>query len=494
MYILSNASKIVTTLRIVLTILGIAALAAASLFPLSIVTTSLYIIFALLLISIIVPIIVGRSPKKTQSAPSKKETPPTNGTCSKWDIPKNLDEAYIAMRKQSDELGKVQKAYSDERQKNNTIREIAHQISVQKDIPSLYRFILARLRAEFNSHGAFIMSLENGVVKLQHSDGSLTDMTLRFLEMSGLLDPLIKEGNTIRLGRDDNELIMQAMLGSHDKINNLLCVPLKTQSDDQPFAIIGLANYMLKGDFTKEHEDFLKLIAIEVAISIRNLGYISELEKNYEETMLCLAQALEGRDKYTHGHVDRVRDLSEKLAIELKLPEEDVKLIRRAATLHDVGKIATPDCILHKQAPLTDEEWVEMKKHAIMSAKILEPITSLPRVVIDMVLYHHERWDGKGYPYGLSSTDIPQGAQIIAVADAFDAMTTDRPYRKGMTFEEALERLEAESMGTQFRPDIITAFINMMKRRLALKPEDPKLQLGVGKIQRILFNPIRGEN
>lgn len=383
-----------------------------------------------------------------------------------WNVPKNIDEAYSTMRKQSGELAKFKDFYNEERQKNNTIREIAHNISIQKDMGLLYQTVLERIRIEFKCQSAFMMSIEKGVLKLRHSDGVITDMTLKVLEMSGLLDSLVKEGQSVRIGAD---AIFEHMIGSHDKVKNLLCVPLKTQNDETPFGLIGIANYLLEGDFTSDMENFLTLIAIEVAISVRNVGYINELERNYEDTLLALAQALEGRDKYTHGHVDRVKELSERLAIEMNLPDSEVKKIRRAATLHDVGKISTPDNILHKQSRLSDEEWLEMRKHAEMSAKILEPIQSLPRDIISMVLYHHERWDGKGYPTGIKGDQIPLGAQIIAVADAFDAMTSDRPYRKGMDYITAIEKLKAESIGTQFSPAIANTFINMMEKRIARK-------------------------
>ncbi len=468
--------KIVRFFVVFLSVLGIVAVFLAKIpsLPLSIF---LYLTFLI----IFVASFIFRDNSSNSSEESSFVVPPatgnTNAVTSAWSVPRNIDEAYAAMRTQAEELEKFKKSYNDERQKNNTIREIAHEISVQKDISELFRVVLERLRAEFSCHCAFVMNIENGVLKLKYSDGVVTDMTLKVLELSGLMEPLLKKGVAVRLGEKDKDLILQAMAGSHDRINNLLCVPMKTQNDASAFGLIGLANYMMGGDFTPEMEEFLSLIGIEVAISIRNLGYINELERNYEETMLCLAQALEGRDEYTHGHVDRVRDFSERLAIEMGLAEEEVKLIRRAATLHDVGKIATPDNILHKQSPLTQEEWMEMRKHASMSAKILEPIKSLPREVIMMVLYHHERWDGKGYPKGLSSTSIPRGAQIIAVADAFDAMTSDRPYRKGMDFRVAIEKLKNESVGTQFDPEVVNAFIRMMERRvdrLEVKSEGQK--------------------
>ena len=451
-------------LLIIISILGATSVYLAKIesLPLAIV---LYFIFSLIFIFSIL-IKQDDSAEQIESPISMHLETPTSpsGALNSWNVPKNIDEAYSTMRKQAEDLAKFKDFYNEERQKNNTIREIAHNISIQQNMNVLYRLVLERIRTEFKCQSAFMMSIEDDVLKLKHNDGVITDMTLRFLEMSGLLDTLVKKGEAVRLNSKD--FIFEAMIGSHDKITNLLCVPMKTQSDATPFGLIGIANRLLEGGFTSDMENFLALIAIEIAIAVRNLGYINELERNYEDTLLALAQALEGRDKYTHGHVDRVKELSERLAIEMNLPDSEVKKIRRAATLHDVGKISTPDSILHKESRLNDEEWLEMRKHAEMSAKILEPIQSLPRDIINMVLCHHERWDGKGYPKGIKGEQIPLGAQIIAVADAFDAMTSDRPYRKGMDFRVAIEKLKVESIDTQFSSQVIQAFIKMMKKRI----------------------------
>lgn len=188
-----------------------------------------------------------------------------------------------------------------------------------------------------------------------------------------------------------------------------------------------------------------------------------KLERSYYETILGLAQAIEAKDPYTHGHVSRVEQLSVFLCQAMGVDTATTEIIAKAAILHDVGKISIPDQILLKPGPLTPEEFEVMKTHTINAQPILSNITSLPPQVTEIVVHHHERYDGSGYPHHLKGRAIPLGAQIISVADSFDAMITDRPYRRGLSFEEALKRLE-DCRETQFSPYILDKFLqNIVK-------------------------------
>ncbi|MBC8014938.1 MAG: HD domain-containing protein, partial [Sporomusaceae bacterium] len=157
----------------------------------------------------------------------------------------------------------------------------------------------------------------------------------------------------------------------------------------------------------------------------------TEREDMLLSTIKVLVNALEAKDKYTSGHSSEVEALTLEIARELRLPEKDIFNIAIAATLHDIGKIGIPDQVLHKQDKLTEEEWSLIKKHPSIGAAIIAGIPSLQEIA-QIVMHHHARWDGTGYPQSISKTGIPIGARIIAVADSFQAMTSDRPYRKGM--------------------------------------------------------------
>jgi HD-GYP domain-containing protein (c-di-GMP phosphodiesterase class II) len=178
-----------------------------------------------------------------------------------------------------------------------------------------------------------------------------------------------------------------------------------------------------------------------------------------------LTNLMESKDLYTKYHSEKVAVLSYMLALALGLPPKLADLIHIAGHLHDIGKFALPDEILKKPGPLTQQEWNIVKKHPVIGADYLKDIRIFQGKggVIEMVLYHHERWDGKGYPAGLKKREIPLGARIIAVADAFSAMTDNRPYREPLSFEEALEELKKGS-GSQFDPEIVDIFLSMEER------------------------------
>ena len=189
----------------------------------------------------------------------------------------------------------------------------------------------------------------------------------------------------------------------------------------------------------------------------------SERENMLLSTIEALVNALEAKDKYTSGHSSEVESLARAISIELKLPEEEIFKISIAAVLHDVGKIGVSDELLHKEDKFTEEEWLLVRQHPSIGAAIISGIPSLHDIV-QMVLHHHARWDGTGYPETLSRLDIPLGARIIAVADSFQAMVSNRPYRRGMPVEEAIGELKA-CAGTQFDPTIVEVFLKVWEKR-----------------------------
>jgi HD-GYP domain-containing protein (c-di-GMP phosphodiesterase class II) len=183
---------------------------------------------------------------------------------------------------------------------------------------------------------------------------------------------------------------------------------------------------------------------------------LEEVENSYRSTLKALVQALETRDFETHGHSERVVTFSLRLGYELGLEKEALRDLELGALLHDIGKIGVPDAVLRKPAKLNDDEWAKMKLHPQHGQKILRNIPFLEGAA-RIVAQHHERWDGEGYPFGLRGEDIDIGARIFAVVDAFDAMVSDRVYRKGCSYDDALAELERHA-GTQFDPLVVEAF------------------------------------
>ncbi len=179
----------------------------------------------------------------------------------------------------------------------------------------------------------------------------------------------------------------------------------------------------------------------------------------YVATMTSLAQVVEAKDPTTRGHLDRTHRyglaLAERVDPELAARPE----VGYGFFLHDIGKVGVPESVLRKPGPLTDDEWLVMREHPAIGAQIVEPIRFLEGAV-EIVRSHHERWDGEGYPRGLQGTDIPLAARIFAIADSFDAMTSDRPYRAAMPLEQALDEV-ARGAGSQFDPDVASAFLEL---------------------------------
>ena len=188
---------------------------------------------------------------------------------------------------------------------------------------------------------------------------------------------------------------------------------------------------------------------------------LEEIEMSYRSTLKALVQALETRDFETHGHSERVVTYSLRLGHELGLEKEAMRDLELGALLHDIGKIGVPDAILRKPAKLTEDEWEKMKLHPMHGKKILRNISFLDGAS-KIVAQHHEKWDGSGYPFGLRGEDVDLGARIFAVVDAFDAMVSDRVYRKGCSYEAAVEEME-RCAGTQFDPMTVEAFKNIPK-------------------------------
>jgi putative nucleotidyltransferase with HDIG domain len=235
---------------------------------------------------------------------------------------------------------------------------------------------------------------------------------------------------------------------------DILAVPVKTKEKN-----IGVLEAINKknGHFDNDDLEILQAFANQLAIAIENANLYKELKETFYGTIEALAETIEKRDPYTGGHTKRVMNYSLLIGKAMGLSPRELENLKLAAILHDIGKIGIRDRVLLKEGKLTNEEAVEMNMHPKYGAEILEHIKQLKDVIPGM-RGHHERYDGSGYPDGLKAKEIPLFARIIAVADAYDAMTTDRPYRKGLSKETAIEEL-LRCAGKHFDPDIVRIFV-----------------------------------
>ncbi len=218
-----------------------------------------------------------------------------------------------------------------------------------------------------------------------------------------------------------------------------------------------------KDELGRLTNSFNEMISLVTQRKEKLTSSAKELEEAYVATVKILAAAIEARDRYTLGHSTRVAELAVALAQEAGLPEKEIETIEIACLFHDVGKIKIPDAILHKTARLDEEEINEMKKHPEYGAEILSKAPCLYKY-IPAVRHHHEWYNGTGYPDSLSREEIPLSANIISLADAFDAMTSDRPYRKALSFKVAVEIIR-ENAGRQFHPELASVFLKLLEKR-----------------------------
>ena len=237
-------------------------------------------------------------------------------------------------------------------------------------------------------------------------------------------------------------------------LTSILCVPIRARTTT--IGVVYLENRLLQGVFGDEEKRLVQLVADRAGMAFET----AKLYQQEREILRALANAVEARDTGTSSHVQRVSHYALAVGQCLGLTNEELMQLEQSSLLHDIGKIGIPDRVLLKQGPLSDEEWEMMREHPQLGLGIVGPV-ALPQNVRDGILYHQEGWDGSGYPFGLSGNAIPLFGRIIAVVDAFDAMTTNRPYRKGRTVKEAAAELD-RCAGGQFDPEIVLAFLTVL--------------------------------
>jgi putative two-component system response regulator len=220
-------------------------------------------------------------------------------------------------------------------------------------------------------------------------------------------------------------------------------------------------------DFLSKPIDINELLA-RVRSLIRLKQFTDDLE-NAEAVVFTLAQSIEARDPYTRGHCERLSDMSARLGGRLEIPEEDIKALRWAGIVHDIGKVVVPDSILLKPGPLTEDEMAVMRKHSVIGEQICAPLKSF-RLVLPIIRHHHEKSNGTGYPDGLRGEEIPLTARILQLADVYDALTTDRPYRKADTSEVALQIMDEEGQRGWWDMQLFRAFREMIRERRSAAP------------------------
>jgi HD-GYP domain-containing protein (c-di-GMP phosphodiesterase class II)/ligand-binding sensor protein len=265
-----------------------------------------------------------------------------------------------------------------------------------------------------------------------------------------------------RIGNDQKPLIINNVDEEFQNttFNKLLSIPLKIRN--KLLGVITLGNKASGESFTISDKALLSALVIEGSIFIENANLNRNIHNLFIDIIKAFITTIEAKDPYTRGHSERVTEISLAIAKEMSLPFNKLVGVKLSALFHDIGKIVIFDDILLKNGALTKKEFDRVKRHPIIGGRIIRNIQSL-RKVLPGVVFHHERYDGGGYPKGLKGREIPLYGKIIAISDAFDAMTSDRPYRRKMSPEEAVQEIRVNS-GRQFDPEVVKEFLKAYKK------------------------------
>jgi response regulator RpfG family c-di-GMP phosphodiesterase len=304
------------------------------------------------------------------------------------------------------------------------------------------KLIREMLRHSFIKSGHCVLTAANGREALELALAHRPDVVVTDIEM-----PEMDGYELCEKLRDEPQLrhTLVVIMSARDR-----------QSDILRGERLGVSRYFVKPF------DVEKMQLVVEQLLAESYRHIKREHEHVLASMSALISALEARDEYTKGHTARVSRMVMRLGRAMELDDRSLKDVEIAANLHDIGKIGVRDAVLLKPGKLTPEEYAKIQEHAVIGAEILRPIISL-EPILPLILLHHERWDGRGYPTAMMGEEIPLGARIIAIADAFDAMTTDRPYRRGMPLGDALAIIEEEA-GRQFCPNCAKVFLDMMRR------------------------------
>ena len=254
------------------------------------------------------------------------------------------------------------------------------------------------------------------------------------------------------------------------RIRSVMCAPMRTT--DQILGVLYVDSHEAR-EFSEAELELLAAVGNQAGIALHRAKLMAEVERLFLDVMKAIASIIDAKDGYTHKHSERVAAFGVRLAAQLGFDADRRAVVELSGLLHDVGKIGVPDAILNKPGKLTDSEFKEMRLHPLHGARILSNIQSQKVVsLLPGVKYHHERWDGKGYPEGLAGEDIPFLGRLLGVADFLDALTSDRSYRKGLPLEEALQMVK-DLAGQAFDPVVVKAAVELHEKGELALPSTP---------------------
>lgn len=330
--------------------------------------------------------------------------------------------------------------------------DMVEKVSTCLDTKEIARLVIeeARKVIRLSSVSVLLLNKESGHLELVADYGHDADVATAVTHGVGIAGCVWASGRAEIVNDVNTD---PRFVSGEVKISSMMCAPLKAK--DTVVGVIKIGNAQPVVYLAEDLKLFTTLASL-AAVAIENAGLYEQLKDTFYTTIYTLAETIEKRDPYTGNHTKRVMEYSLAIGRTLGLPEDEMSRLQLGAVLHDIGKIGVRDSVLLKESSLTDEEFEQIKMHAVYGEEIISGIAQL-RGAVPGVKQHHEKHNGRGYPVGLKGDEIDITARIIAVADSFDAMTSNRPYRKGLSLDEAFEELRKYS-GSQFDPEIVDAF------------------------------------
>ncbi|MCK5306725.1 MAG: HD domain-containing protein [Candidatus Omnitrophica bacterium] len=388
----------------------------------------------------------------------------TQGNLSKKIKTSENDEVDMLAGYFNQITGELEKNIEDLKESKKVIQDVLLRISSamgsDKKIDSIMELTLETLNQALNASSGTIMILKEDKLKIMVSYGVISDIrgNISLKEEESIIVKAYKDQKTQNVSRADGaeQLVFEKETGFAYK--SILCAPLMYKGG--VLGVISMHDKKNGDSFSEDDVVLIENLAGQMAIAIENSRLNQDIERTYVETISTLALAVEAKDPYTRGHAKRVTDFVLRLADEFSLDKDVKDVLRDAALLHDIGKIGVKDEILLKPGSLTPEERRHMQLHPIIGENILRPIHSLNKIAY-LVRHHHERVDGGGYPDELTKEYLSLSLKILTVSDAYDAMTSDRPYRKAMTKDEACQELK-RCRGTYFDSKVVDVFLKML--------------------------------
>jgi len=320
---------------------------------------------------------------------------------------------------------------------HSVLSRVGEGLSSMENIDSFLDLILETVTEAMQAETGFLLikakNSDDYIVKSVFGQKSIQQKGLRVKADDPLLEQMLKSKLSLIYDRIPRDGLLGSLL-----YPPMIVAPLVLH--DEILGFIAVSGRKSEQPYTEEESNLLSNIGLQTAVAIENSKLNEDAERTYFETISALALAVEAKDPYSRGHLDRVSRLVTRMGRDLNLSTEEINTLRDAAKLHDLGKIGVTDKVLAKAGPLTAQEMDMMKKHCEIGEGIIKPIRSLRRLC-DIVRHHHEKLDGTGYPDGLKGDDVHVLVRVLTVADIFDALTTNRPYREAHSRDKALEIL-----------------------------------------------------